>query len=190
MRRVFESAGKRFIVRPWQADDDRMLRDLMKAHMDVDLNWPPNYARETDLAEWLGSVAGKGRWVVEREDGTVVGHGGLGDVKPGPLYDALQTALKCQPEEIVEICRIVVHPDARGHGLAGELTRVCLRAAIEAGLYPVSNVTTNRGSWLEMMLSTGWREISRVRSRLSKGDIVAMLPPQKFIDAVLQSRSG
>ena len=184
MHRTYEKDGETFSFREWLPADDPMLRDMMQAHVALDPGWPPAYARDEDLAEWLGQAADQGRWVALDSGKRIVGHGGLGSVKAAPYRKVLMGALDCAAADLVEICRIVVHPEMRSYGLAGELTRVALRAAIESGRFPVSNVLSNRGGWLDMMLATGWREVGRMRSSVSDSEIVSMLPPERFVTAV------
>jgi GNAT superfamily N-acetyltransferase len=173
-----------FTVREWNRGDDADLRTLMRVQMDVDAGWPPDYARTSDLTEWLATPANLGRWVAVDPGGRTVGHVGIGEVHPGPIAELLRSALQCELDAMAEICRIVVDPNVRGRGLSRLLTRRALRACIERRLVPVSNVLSNRGSWLTMMLSTGWRNVGSTRSLVSEGDLVALIPPQKFIDAV------
>jgi GNAT superfamily N-acetyltransferase len=160
----------------------------MQAQMDVDPGWPPDYARGGDLTEWLAAPANLGRWVAVDELGTLVGHVGIGDVRPGPNADSVRSALRCELDAVAEICRIVVDPRVRRQGVSGLLTRRALRACIEAGRVPVSNVLSNRGAWLTMMLATGWRRVGSTRSAVSDGDLVALIPAQKFVDAALRAR--
>ncbi len=188
MKSKAERMTPRFSIRGWRHSDDPALRALMRTQMDVDPGWPPDYARNTDLAHWLAAPADLGRWVAVDEEGAPVGHVGIGAVHPGPIAEFLRSALKCDLDAMAEICRIVVDPRVRGGGLSSLLTRTALRACIEAGLVPVSNVLSNRGSWLTMMLATGWRNVGSTRSLVSDGDLVALIPPQKFIDAALSVR--
>ncbi len=160
----------------------------MQMQMDLDPGWPPAYARSGDLADWLGAPANLGRWIAVDDAGTPVGHIGIGTVNPGPVAEFLRSALQCDLDNMAEICRAVVDPTARGRGLSGLLTRKALRACIEAGLVPVSTVLSNRGSWLTNMVSTGWRNVGSAKSLVSDGDLVALIPPQKFIDAALRTR--
>lgn len=186
--RNFRIDDEEFHIRPRRAEDDESLRAMMRLHMQRDPGWPPAYAHNDDPADWLSRPATIGRWVAVDGSGNSVGHIGLGAVKPGPCRDALQTALDCSVNDMAEICRTVVHPDARGKGLAGQLTRTALRQAIGSGLFPVSTVLSNRGSWLEMMLSTHWQEVCRVPSEAGNCELVALLPPSRLIDAVRRQR--
>jgi GNAT superfamily N-acetyltransferase len=181
-------AMSNFVVREWSACDDDALRSVMRAQMEIDPGWPPPYAREADLAEWLAKPANLGRWVANDASGTPVGHVGIGAVRPGPLWEAWQSALHCDLFEAVEICRMIVDPRVRGRGLAALLTRKALRASIEAGRIPVSSVLVNRGSWLAMMLETGWRSVGIVKSSVSDGGLVALIAPQRFVDAAVRMR--
>lgn len=187
--REYQSGPERYQITCAVAEDDSGLRELMTAHMAIDALWPPEYARDSDLADWLRADAVHGRWVARSSSDSVCAHVGLGPVSAGAHRDALTDTLGCEASDLAEIRRLVIHPDCRGHGLAGEMTRVALRGAIESGLFPVSNVVSSRGSWLDMMLATGWQEVGRIPSRKSRGDIVSMLAPAKFVDVVRQKRS-
>jgi GNAT superfamily N-acetyltransferase len=188
MHRSFRSDDATFTIRPWQVDDDDALRMLMSEHMGFDEGWPPAYARAEDPAQWLARPATIARWVAVRDSGDVVGHIGLGAIRPGPGADALEHALACSTADIAEICRTVVHPHMRAKGLAAHLTQTALRTAIEGGLYPVATVLSNRGTWLAMMIATGWREIHRAPSEVSDCDLLTLMPPARFIDAVRSHR--
>jgi GNAT superfamily N-acetyltransferase len=175
-------------VREWSPDDDDALRALMQAQMELDAGWPPDYARRSDLAAWLAKPANLGRWIAVDAEGSPVGHVGIGTVHEDALGELLRDALHCGYDAMAEICRIVVDPRVRGRGLASLLTRRALRACIEAGLIPVSTVLRNRGSWLTMMRSTGWRDVGSAPSGVSSNELVALIPRQQFIDAARQAR--
>lgn len=157
----------------------------MRSQMLADPGWPPDYAKSTDLAEWLRLPATMGRWVAVNDEGVVVGHVGVGHMVPGPIDDLLRGFLLCRTDQLAEICRIVVNPEARRHGVAGLLTRKAMRAAIEGGQVPIATVLENRVSWLEMMLATGWRSIGTVSSRVADVDLRVLAPPPKFVALVL-----
>ncbi len=137
--------------------------------------------------EWLARPADRGRWVAVDQHGKVVGHVGTGAVRAGPVAALLCAALPCERDQMAEICRMVVAPESRGHGLSGLLTRAAMRACIEAEVVPVSTVLRSRGSWLTMMLATGWRRVGATEGG-ANDDLVVLIPPQRFIDAALRGR--
>ena len=157
----------------------------MRLQMSVDPGWPPDYAKSSDLAEWLQRPATLGRWVAVDDQHRIVGHVGLGAVGSGPVADDLCAELACRTDQLAEICRIVVDPDVRMQGLAGLLTRKAMRASIEAALVPIATVLENRGAWLQMMLATGWRSVGKVGSQVQDVDLVVLAPPRKFVDLAL-----
>ena len=169
----------------WTSNHNPALRDLMRAQMLVDPNWPPGYAYDMDLAEWLGLPADMNRWVA-LVDGQVRGHAGLGHVP----VDDLGKQLFCVAgtDRLAEICRMVVDPGARGANIAALLTRKAMRTAIEAGYVPIAKVLGNRGSWLANMLNNGWRDVARVEVGDGE-DYFGLLPPERFVDAAFEARA-
>ncbi len=171
--------------RSWAPQDDEALRALMCRQMDLDPAWPPGYARGLDPAQWLGASSDLGRWVAVDDKGALVGHVGLAAVRPGPAADHWCAALACECDRLAEICRMVVDPQARLHGIASRLTRRAMRSAIEAGRVPVATVLVHRTSWLRMMLDTGWRRVGTTVSSLAQSELYVLAPPQRFVDLAL-----
>jgi hypothetical protein len=137
-----------------------------------------------DLGEWLGRPADLGRWVCER-DGRVIGHIGLGSL--AAATSALFCAsTRCPPERFAELCRTVVDPRKRKLGIAGALTRTALKASLGMRRIPVATVLTGRGTWLEMMMDTGWQRIGDVAAQAPGERLVLLLAPQKFIDGAVR----
>ena len=169
--------------------DAPALRAIMRAQMQRDPGWPPDYARSEDPAAWLARPADLGRWVAEDGRRRVVGHVGLGRIGNGQAADLLAEALCCGVDDLAEICRRVVDPRGRLHGLGSTLTRRAMRAAIESGRVPAATVLENRGSWLSMMLETGWRDVGRLDSRVPGSGLAVLAPPERFVDLAL-ARSG
>lgn len=169
-----------FTCRAAADTDAPALRSMMHEQQRVDPGWPPDYANREDLADWLARPADLGRWVAEDIGGRVCGHVGLGKVKHEVVSERLCAALECDPDILAEICRMVVVPGLRRYGLSGLLTRRAIRAAIEARRIPVATVLENRGTWLTMMLQTGWREVDRVPSRNAGSALAILAPPVRF----------
>ena len=170
----------------WTPQHDPALRDLMRAQMLMDPNWPPGYAYDMDLAKWLGLPADINRWVATVE-GEVCGHAGLGHVQPDDLGKQLFCA--AGTDQLAEICRMVVDPGYRGANLAAMLTRKAMRTSIEAGLVPIAKVLGNRGTWLINMLKTGWRDVARVEVGSPGEDYFGLLPPERCVEAALETRA-
>lgn len=171
-------------VRPWTPADDPPLLRILRAQADADPGWPPEYARQGDLLAWLGAPASIGRWVALLAD-CVVGHVGVGPVQNGPMNTLWRAALPPETGALAEICRLVVDPGLRRGGISAALTRKAVRAAIEAGFMPVADALADRGASLAMMLAAGWRTAGSTRSVLAGRELIALVPPQKLVDAAL-----
>lgn len=171
-------------VRPWSAADDPELLQILEIQARADPEWPPDYARGGDLAAWLGAPAALGRWVALLGD-HIVGHVGIAPVREGPLNTLWRSALPSQTGALAEICRLVVDPRARRAGASGALTRKAVRAAIEMGFMPVANALADRQASLAMMIAVGWRTVGSTPEVLPGREVVALIPPQKLIDAAL-----
>lgn len=171
-------------VRPWQRDDDPGLLDVMRVQMERDPQWPPDYARGMDLAAWLGEPATLGRFCA-LDEGRIVGHVGIAPPQPGPLCDLWRAALPPAAPALAEICRLVVDPRLRRRGVSALLTRKAVRSAIESGHLPVANALAHREASLAMMLAAGWRAVGSVPSQVADADLVALIPPQKLLDAAM-----
>lgn len=172
-------------IRAWDEGDDPALRELMRAQQAGDSGWPPPYARALDPADWLGAPADVGRWVAVDGRERVLGHAGISSVLAADAVKLLAEVLPCPVERAVEICRVVVHPEERFQGLAALLTRRAIRRAIEQHRVVTASVLKNRGSWLAMMLATGWQRVGEIQSSVGAGPMVVLLAPQRFVDLAL-----
>lgn len=182
-------AATELLVRRWQPDDDPGLTEVMQAQMARDPDWPPGYARDMDLAEWLGRPATLGRFSA-LDRGRLVGHVGVAPVAPGPLADLWRAALPPDLPPMAEICRLVVDPRLRRRGLSGLLTRKAVRHAIESAHVPVANALAHREASLAMMLAAGWTAVGSVPSQVADSDLVALIPPPKLLDAARAAAAG
>jgi len=176
--------NKRILVRDWCVADDLHLEGLMRAQRELDPAWPPNYAHGLDMPTWLGAPCTLGRWVGVLAGGKVIGHAGLGCPEAERL-DVYCEYLGCAADAVALICRLVVSPDSRHSGLSSLLTRKALRHAITSGRVPVAEVLSGRGSWLQMMLDSGWHKISVWAGALPGEDLYLLAPPRKFIEVAL-----
>ncbi|MEM9622135.1 MAG: GNAT family N-acetyltransferase [Pseudomonadota bacterium] len=169
-------------TRAWRPGDNNALEELLQQQCAEDLRWPPQYARQQNLLDWLSAPADLHRWICHKNN-QVVGHIGLGTPGVNPLE--LYHAAIDQPEaRFAELCRTVVHPHYRKAGVAAQLTRVAIKAALNDKCIPVATVLTSRRGWLQQMLTSGWVEVGRLPAIAADECLVCLLPPAKFIDAV------
>jgi len=155
--------------------------------MEVDPGWPPAYAREGDLGQWLGARATLGRWVAIGSREEPVGHVGIAPVAPGEAAELWTGFLGCEIGALAEVCRNLVKPGMRKNGVSTALTRVALRAAIDAGRVPVAAVLHDRHASLAMMLSAGWRSLGNVTGRSGR-ELSVMIPGPRVLAAAQAGR--
>jgi hypothetical protein len=82
----------------------------------------------------------------------------------------------------------VIDPRTRRAGISVALTRKAVRAAIEMGFMPVADALADRQASIAMMVAVGWRTVGSTPEVLPGRDVVALVPPQKLIDAALARR--
>ena len=183
------AADRAFTVRAWRPGDDPALVAILQAHMQVDPGWPPAYARGGDLGKWLGAPATLGRWVAVDPRAEPVGHVGIAPVAPGEKAKLWTAALGCDISALAEVCRNLVKPGRRRTGVSAGLTRVALRAAIDAGRVPVAAVLQDRRASLAMMFSAGWRVVGHAVGNSGRG-LNVMIPGPRVIAAVQAGRAA
>ncbi len=157
--------------------------------MERDPGWPPAYARGGDLGEWLGAPATLGRWVAVDSREEPVGHVGIAPVAPGETAALWTAALGCAVSTLAEVCRNLVIPGMRRTGVSDQLTRVALRAAIDAGRVPVATVLHDRQASIAMMLSAGWRVVGNVIGSSGR-ELHVMIPGPRVIAAARAGRAA
>jgi GNAT superfamily N-acetyltransferase len=177
-----------FVVREWRPSDDGALVAMMQRQIEHDPGWPPGYARNGDLATWLGEPTTLGRWVAVNSE-VPVGHIGNSPVHAGPIADLWCEALRCEVANLAEICRLVVDPRWRRHGVSDLMTRKAIRAALTSGAVPVANALSDRDASLQQMLHAGWRNVGRATSPRTGLELVALIPPQSLVDKVMKPRA-
>ena len=170
-------------VRNWERSDDGSLARILRAQLANDPAWPPSYAHDLDLGDWLGQPADLGRWVCTCGD-EIVGHIGLGRLSRTSAQ-GFSAATGYGARRFAELCRTVVDPDQRRLGIAAVLTRTALKASLGMRRIPVATVLTGRGSWLDMMMNTGWQRVGDVAAKAPDERLVLLLAPQKFVDAAV-----
>ncbi len=171
-------------LRNWERSDEASLTGILRAQLACDPTWPPSYAHGMDLSDWLGQPADLGRWVCTSE-GDVVGHIGLGRLTRTSAEN-FSAATGYHAQRFAELCRTVVDPRKRKLGIAGALTRTALKASLGMRRIPVATVLTGRGTWLEMMMDTGWQRIGDVAAQAPGERLVLLLAPQKFVDGAVR----
>jgi hypothetical protein len=157
--------------------------------MELDPGWPPAYAREGDLGKWLGAPATLGRWVAVDSREEVVGHVGIAPVAPGEAAELWTGFLGCDVDGLAEVCRNLVEPGMRRAGVSDGLTRVALRAAIDAGRVPVATVLHDRRASIAQMLSAGWRSLGNITGSSGR-ELEVMIPSLRVIDAARAGRAA
>ncbi len=170
-------------IRAWRTADNPRLQTILTAQMAIDPAWPPPYARDLDIVQWLGHPADLGRWVCEL-DGEVIGHIGLGalsETKAVPFC----AATGGRAEQFAEVCRTVVDPAHRDSGAAALLSRTAIKQAMCWQRIPVATVLTGRTTWLQMMVETGWQPVGDSEGANPGERLVSLLPPGKFVQPVL-----
>lgn len=183
------AADRAFTVRAWRPGDDPALVAILRAQIQLDPGWPPAYARGGDLGKWLGAPATLGRWVAVDSREEPVGHVGIAPVAPGERAELWTTALGCDISALAEVCRNLVEPGMRRTGVSAGLTRVALRAAIDAGRVPVAAVLQDRQASLAMMLSAGWRVVGGVVGSSGR-ELSVMIPGPRVLAAAQAGRAA
>jgi hypothetical protein len=87
------------------------------------------------------------------------------------------------------VCRNLVEPGMRRAGVSDGLTRVALRAAIDAGRVPVATVLHDRRASIAQMLSAGWRSLGNVTGSSGR-ELEVMIPSPRVIDAARAGRAA
>lgn len=171
----------------YRADLSEGVLDLIAAHMQLDMHWPPAHARELgDLDQWLDARSDVGRWVaMDRSTERLVGHVGVSTVPAGDKANIWAEHLSCTVERLVEIGRLVVHPDHRRSGVSGRLTRRCVRDVVAQGYVPVASALEQSNASQSMMINFGWQIIGDVLGKKSKQRILLLIAPRKLVDAAL-----
>ena len=183
------AADRAFTLRAWRPGDDPALVAILRTHMQLDPGWPPSYARGGDLGKWLGAPATLGRWVALDPRAEPVGHVGIAPVAPGESAELWTAALGCDISTLAEVCRNLVTPEMRRTGVSAGLTRVALRAAIDAGRVPVAAVLHDRQASLAMMFSAGWRVVGNVVGNSGR-ELNVMIPSPRVITAAQAGRAA
>lgn len=183
------AADRAFTVRAWRPGDDPALVAILRTQMQLDPGWPPSYARGGDLGKWLGAPATLGRWVALDPCAEPLGHVGIAPVAPGESAELWTAALGCDISTLAEVCRNLVKPGMRRTGVSAGLTRVALRAAIDAGRVPVAAVLHDRQASLAMMFSAGWRVVGNVVGNSGR-ELNVMIPSPRVITAAQAGRAA
>ena len=113
--------------------------------------WP------ADPEHWLASKAEYGAWVAEVA-GELSGHIGLDDVSEHACQPVWLAATGRRREELAEVTRLFVAPNARGTGIGRRLLSRAVEAAHARGAWPVLEVTADgRAAAGRLYLASGWQ---------------------------------
>lgn len=188
------------LIRAYAPSDDPALATLVAAECPSPTGWPPaEVCARGEYQVWLAAPCTWGRWVAVRssttdrtngEHAAVVGHIGLGPVVADDV--AAHTwcaALGRERTALAKVGRGVVAAHERRHGTAGRLSRVAVRASVNAGLVPVACARADRSASLAMMRHYGWVAAGVVRAS-SGAEITAMIPPPALVAAADAARAA
>lgn len=117
--------------------------------------WP------TDPPRWLAAKAGYGAWVAEVA-GELCGHVGLQQVQEPDCRLAWLTVTGRQPEQLAEVSRLFVAPDAKGLGVGPRLLQHAVQAAHARSAWPVLDVVADGRTAAEHLYrACGWQHAGR-----------------------------
>ena len=177
-------------VSPWNPRFDPGLLELMEAQKKSDKGWPPAYAHNMNLNEWLAGPANLIRLVGHSTQSGVLGHVGAGTPSSPKNISIWCETISCGPEDIAEICRLIVTPKARRLGLSGLLTKRMVRALVAQGITPVATALAEREASVKMMTSIGWEIIGKEISARTGLDQYLLIAPQKIVTLAATNRLG
>jgi len=172
---------EKVLISPWKPSFNKGLSRLMNAQRARDPGWPPEYAWDLNLLDWLAGPADLTRLIAHRAPGEVLGHVGAGT--PGSANNASIWAreLDCQKNQLAEICRLIVTPETRRLGLSGLLTKSLVRTLVDNGLIPVATALVERQASVKMMTSIGWRIIGTQPSEKTGLQQHLLIAPEKLV---------
>ncbi len=153
-------------VRRRRYEDIPLLVDLLMEQQ-PDTRYPFRNPLPMPVEEFLHADDAVGAWTAE-VDGRLAGH----VCRVGPLAGlaaaaemnlACATAHGCEVEQLAWVSKLFVGRAARGIGLGHLLLATVLDDIRQAGLYPCLEVLPVHEAALSLYVSTGWREVMRVR---------------------------
>lgn len=177
-------------IREYVGGDEDGLLALLHAQVRSDDSWPPRYAREGDDGlNWVANRSSLGRWVAVRGE-QIVGHISADPVNTKNKEDAWTAELECRGDRLVEIGRLVVHPDIRRSGVSAPLTKRCVRTVVDRGFVPVASAFHDAVASQAMMTNFGWTVFAQAIGGKSGRPIVLLRPPQQLVDAALKKETA
>ena len=102
----------------------------LRAAGDGDLAWLDELARDESVAASLSTTAAEGL-----ADSIAAGDLWIAETPPGRRVGAVRVATVNRRSRIASIETLMIHPDARGHGLGAAVLRAVAREAFARGLH-------------------------------------------------------
>lgn len=108
-----------------------------------------------DPAAWIASPRAPLAWVIE-DDGVVIGHLAMArDLRDDGWRDYTDRP----PSELIEVTRLFVAPEHRGHGAATALMQQAHEYAEANGLQAVLQVTEAERAAIAVYEALGWQQV-------------------------------
>jgi GNAT superfamily N-acetyltransferase len=136
------------------SDDDACVTVMAQTHV-VDgypRYWPAKPAK------FLRAQGETDAWVAELE-GRVVGQVALHRAEGEPVLALAQEATGLAADRLAVLARLLVHPDARGHGVGRALVRTATARAYATGRRPVLDVLQSTTGPARLYQSEGWSRL-------------------------------
>lgn len=136
------------------ADDDACVAVMERTHA---VDGYPRYWPERP-ARFLRAKGETDAWVAEL-DGRVVGQVALHRAEGEPVVALAQEATGLPVDRLTVLARLLVHPDARGRGVARTLVRTATARAYTTGRRPVLDVLQSTTGPARLYESEGWTRL-------------------------------
>jgi GNAT superfamily N-acetyltransferase len=163
-----DSGVEHAAVRPRLADDLAACVELVRVVHQQD-RYPIRLP--DDVRGFLESRHQLAAWVVEHES-VVVGHVALHRPSSTPMTTLVCEVRAVRPCDIGVVSRLMVSPDARGHGLGRALLNVATAEARRRGMLPALDVVTRYAAAIALYEAQGWQRIGRVAIPMPDGELV------------------
>jgi GNAT superfamily N-acetyltransferase len=121
-----------------------------------------------DIGSFLRPPGGYGFWVADH-GGQVAGHVALLRRGVPAALEAASAALGRPASQLAVVARLLVSPQARGHGAGRLLLDAAAGQAAARGLWPVLDVDTDLAAAISLYENCGWARAGTITVRLGDG---------------------
>ncbi len=119
-----------------------------------------------DPAGFLGNEAELKAWVAVDPDNGIVGHVALHRADEAAAMQAIQAKGPTEAEGYAVVSRLLVHPQAQGHGLGKRLLDTAVDYSVSRGQHPILVVTKNTPDAIQFYEALGWNRIGSMTVEL------------------------